>query len=83
MAAESFLCLFLLTIILVLLKSSLEGLGGDSKPRLNDQTISSNIVLEENFLHSYPTFSITNNFFWSFSHPMSCKANTVLPKICG
>ena len=30
---------------------------------LNDQTISPNIVLEENFLHSYPTFSITNNFF--------------------
>ena len=33
------------------------------KPRLNDQTISPNMVLEENFLHSYPTFSITNNFF--------------------
>ena len=53
------------------------------KPRLNDQTISPNSVLEENFLHSYPTFSITNNFFLSFSHHMSCKANTVLPKICG
>ena len=53
------------------------------KPRLNDQTISPNIVLEENFLHSYPTFCITNNFFWSFRHHMSCKANTILPKICG
>ena len=38
-------------------------------------------MLEENFLHSYPTFAITNNFFWSFSHHMSCKANTILPKI--